>query len=186
MPVAGIDRCGSCLTDPPPFEHSVVAFDYAFPWDQLILQLKFEARAELAAPLSQRLAEAIEAQQAQRRVDLLLPIPLSAARLTQRGYNQAWLIAQPLARRWSLPGHVDWLQRPLDTAHQADLPREQRQRNLRGAFMVDPRRRAQLAGRRVAIIDDVMTTGATMREAAGELMRVGVAAVECWALARTA
>jgi ComF family protein len=184
--VPDIERCGACLADPPPIARSVVAFDYAFPWDRLIQQLKFDGRTELAAPLARLLSQALAADAAPSRVDLLLPVPLSAARLAERGYNQAGLVAQALAQHWSLPCPLDWLQRPLDTPHQADLPREERRRNLRGAFMVDPRRRAQLARRRVALVDDVMTTGATAREAAGELLRAGAAQVECWSLARTA
>ena len=114
-----------------------------------------------------------------------LPVPLSARRLSERGYNQSWELAQRIARQLRLPAQADLLQRPQDTRHQADLDRAERRRNLHGAFMVDPRRRALLQGRRVALVDDVMTTGATAREAAATLLRSGAAAVEVWALART-
>jgi ComF family protein len=117
--------------------------------------------------------------------DLVLPVPLSATRLAERGYNQAWELARRVARLAALPARADVLLRPLDTAHQADLNRAARQHNLRQAFMVDPRQRAAVQGRRVALVDDVMTTGATVREAAAALKRAGAAAVQVWVLART-
>ena len=87
--------------------------------------------------------------------------------------------------RLALPADPALLQRPLDGAHQAQLTREQRRRNLRGAFMVDPLRRAAIAGRHLALVDDVMTTGATLHEAARVLLRAGAASVTAWVLART-
>jgi predicted amidophosphoribosyltransferase len=84
-----------------------------------------------------------------------------------------------------LPAHADLLTRPLNTAHQADLTREQRLRNLRSAFMVEPSQRARLQGLHVALVDDVMTTGATVGVAAAELLRAGAARVDVWVLART-
>lgn len=181
---AVIAACGECLRQPPPFEHTVCVADYAFPWDRLIAAFKFEARPELAAALAQRLLEALtEAQPA--APDWVLPVPLSPARLAERGYNQAWELARRVASLRGLSASADVLLRPLDTAHQAALDRAGRQRNLRHAFMVDPRRRALLQGRRVALVDDVMTTGTTVREAAAALLRGGAAAVQVWVLART-
>ncbi len=116
---------------------------------------------------------------------LVLPVPLSPRRLAERGYNQAWELARRVARLRGLPAHAELLQRPVDTAHQAALGRAERQANLRQAFMVDPRRRATLAGLHVALVDDVMTTGATVREAAAVLLRAGAASVQVWVLART-
>jgi ComF family protein len=176
--------CGDCLRQAPPFERTVCAVDYAFPWDRLVGRFKFSGQVELAAPLAARMAAAV-ALAAAPLPQLLLPVPLSARRLAERGYNQAWELARRLASRWRVPASATLLLRPLDTAHQADLDRAQRQRNLRTAFMVDARRRAELAGRRVALVDDVMTTGATAREAASVLLRAGAAAVDVWVLART-
>lgn len=177
--------CQACFNDPPPYGRSRVAFDYGFPWDRLIGELKFGGRTELAAPLASALADAALRAEDPPQIDMLVPVPLAPGRLAERGYNQSALLAQHLADRIGRPCPLNWLQRPVETAHQAALTREERARNLRGVFMVDPARRAQLAGRRVALVDDVMTTGATAREAAAELLRAGAAVVEVWAVART-
>lgn len=177
-------RCGDCLRDPPPFEHTVCVADYAFPWDSLIGAFKFRGRVELAGLLAARLVAAVHAA-ALPSPALVLPVPLSPRRLAERGYNQAWEVAWRAAQALQLPADASLLQRPLETAHQAELGRSERQRNLRAAFMADPRRRGPLQGARVALVDDVMTTGATAREASAVLLRAGAAAVDVWVLART-
>lgn len=182
-------RCAACRPGGSPVERTVVAFDYAFPWDRAILDLKFKARTELARPLADALLRALLGTAADTRgeaIDALVPVPLAPDRLAERGYNQSLLIARHLADALQVPVAPHWLLRPVATAHQTGLPREQRERNLRGAFMIDPRQRESLAGRRVALVDDVVTTGATAREAARELLRGGARAVELWAVARTA
>lgn len=176
--------CGDCLRDPPPYAHTVCVADYGFPWDALISAFKFQGRVELAGMLAARLLEAIRLAE-RPAVELVLPMPLSPRRLAERGYNQAWELARRVAAALRLPAHATLLQQPLETAHQAALGRGERQRNLRGAFMVDPRRRGLLQGRRLALVDDVMTTGAAAREAGGVLLRAGAAAVDLWVLART-
>ncbi len=180
--------CGSCLREPPPFERSVCVADYGFPWDRLIADFKFNGRVELAGLLAQRLQAALTQaalQHAGEAATLVLPVPLSAGRLAQRGYNQAWELARRVAAMARLPARADLLLRPWETAHQADLNRSARQSNLRAAFMVDPRHRAALQGQRVALVDDVMTSGATAREASAALLRAGAAAVQVWVIART-
>jgi ComF family protein len=180
LPLDGGARvCGECLRDPPPFEHTACVADYGFPWDRLIADFKFRGSVELAGALAASLADAVAALPAP---DLVLPVPLSARRLAERGYNQAW----ELARRLRRPARADVLQRPIDSAHQADLSRAGRLANLRAAFVVDARRRRLLAGRRVALVDDVFTTGATARCAAAALRHAGAGAVDVWVLARTA
>lgn len=176
--------CGDCLRDPPPFARTVCVADYGFPWDALIGAFKFEGRPELSGPLADRLVAALQATSAPLP-DLVLPVPLSPRRLAQRGYNQAWEVARRVAARLPCAAEASLLQRPLEAAHQAELGRAERQSNLRGAFMVDPRRRSLLQGRAVALVDDVMTTGATAREAATALLRAGAARVDLWVLART-
>lgn len=118
-------------------------------------------------------------------VDALLPMPLSDARLKERGYNQAALLARRLGRRLGLPVHDSWLLRVAGRERQTALPREQRLSNLRGAFAVEPLALHQLRGRQVALVDDVMTTGATLAEAARILAAAGVAKVEVWVVGRT-
>ena len=186
--------CGSCLREPPPFERTVCVADYGFPWHRLIADFKFNGRVELAGLLAQRLQAALThaaltqaalQQAGEASATLVLPVPLSARRLAQRGYNQAWELARRVAALTRLPARADLLLRPWETAHQADLNRSARQSNLRAAFMVDPRHRAALQGQRVALVDDVMTSGATAREASAALLRAGAAAVEVWVIART-
>lgn len=116
---------------------------------------------------------------------VLLPVPLAARRLAQRGYNQAWELTRHLSRTLALPAWNDVLSRPLDTAHQAELSREARLRNLQSAFLVEPQQRGRVQGLHVALVDDVMTTGATVGQAATELMRAGASRVDVWVLART-
>lgn len=179
---AGVERCGECLRDPPPFEHTACVGDYGFPLDRLIAGFKFNAGVELAAPLARRLARAAATTPPPHWV---LPVPLSPRRLAERGYNQAWELARRVARDLGLEARADVLHRPADTPHQADLPRAARMKNLRSAFAVDARWRDALRGRRVAIVDDVFTTGATTREAAATLRAAGAAAVDVWVVART-
>ncbi len=186
---AAAPACGECLREPPPFERSFCGADYAFPWDSLITQFKFQGQVELAGALAQRLLavlpEAPADDSASMARTLVVPVPLAPGRLAQRGYNQAWEVARRVAAARRLPSLADALLRSVDATPQAGLGRAERQRNLRAAFSIDPARRAALQGRRVALVDDVVTTGATAREAAAALLRAGAAAVEVWAVART-
>jgi ComF family protein len=180
------ETCGACLPEAPPFERCVCVADYGFPWDHLIAQLKFQGHPELAPALARLLAAAVRRDvPGHDRPAWVLPVPLAPARLAERGHNQAWELARALAAELALPARAELLLRPLDAAHQATLGRAERQRNLSGAFMVDPRQRELLRGRTVALVDDVLTTGATAREAAATLLRAGAARVQVWVLART-
>jgi ComF family protein len=178
--------CGACLRSPPPFTAAVAALDYAFPWNQLIAGLKFRDGIEHARPLAQLLHGAVQRELARgaHLPDLVVPVPLAAARLRQRGHNQAWELARRMARPGRLAARADALARVRDTDAQQTLPRAQRLSNLRGAFVVTPAGRAGIAGRRIALVDDVMTTGATAAEAAQTLLRNGAAEVQVWVLAR--
>jgi ComF family protein len=180
----GVPSCGRCLTDTPPFDASVAAVDYAHPWDGLIARFKFHGALDLAPVFVALLAEAC-ARRADEWPDLLLPVPLSRERLAQRGYNQAWELARRLGRRVGCAADPHLLLRIKDTAHQLGAPLKRRAVNVRGAFAVEPLRRAELQGRRVALIDDVMTSGATAAEAARVLRAAGAASVQVWTVART-
>ena len=176
-------RCGRCLREPPPWTRAIAALDYAYPWDRLLASLKFHDGLELLPWAAATLARAVGA--ATSHADVVLPVPLAGPRLRERGYNQAWELARGAARARALPARADWLERVIDTPHQLALPREQRAANLRGAFALTTAGREQLAGRRVALVDDVLTTGATLAEASRMLLAAGAVEVEVWVLART-
>jgi len=181
---ATVDVCGRCLRDPPPWSRAIAACDYGYPWDGLLAALKFRDALELAPSLAALLASRL-AQEPGSSLHALLPVPLSDARLRQRGYNQAALLADVLAPALGLTVRGRWLLRILDTPHQTTLPRELRMANLRRAFAVEPTALPGLQGLRVALLDDVMTTGATLTAATMALRGAGVAEVQVWVVART-
>ena len=181
---AGVATCGACLTDPPPFARTLAAIDYAHPWDGLITHFKFHAALDLAPALTQRLLAAFRHGNAARPA-WLLPVPLSDARLRERGYNQAWEIARRLGRALDCPADARLLLRVKDTPHQLALPPDRRAGNVRDAFAIEPRRLGELRGRKVTLIDDVMTTGATAAEASRVLLHAGASEVNVWVVART-
>jgi ComF family protein len=174
----GATLCGPCNHAPPPFERSTIPFLYAPPLDHLLQQLKFHQRLHLAPLLGGLLAEAVTARNVPLP-DLILPVPLHQTRLCERGYNQAVELARPVAQHLAIPFAHDRLKRLRQTAAQTSLKGKERRKNLRGAFAVT----GKLPGH-VAILDDVVTTGATVTEAAKMLKRRGVDIVEIWAVAR--
>lgn len=170
--------CGACLREPPPLDAARAAFIYGFPVDRLLPRLKFHG--DLAA--GRLLAMAMAATCADMpRPDALLPLPLARARLRRRGYDQALELARPLARSLGIPLLDRALVRRRDTAPQSTLDAAARRRNLRGAFAVPAG--AHLPAH-VALVDDVMTTGATLHAAARALRRAGVARIDAWVCAR--
>lgn len=219
LPSAAARRCGSCLRSPPLPCAAVAAVDYGFPWDRLIGAFKFQQQPELASLLAGLLAEAVvdahrawqagsppgvgggtdgapDAREAIAWPEAVLPVPLSAQRLRQRGYNQAWELAKATLRhpvlRAALPAPVlpmsprHGLLRLHDTpAQTAQSSRSARLRNLGEAFWLPPAAAHALRGRHVALVDDVLTTGATAHAATLALLRGGVASVQLWVLART-
>ena len=178
----GVQTCGACTLAPPLFGACLAAVDYAYPWSSAVAEFKFRADPGWAATLARLLRSTPGVQAAIDAAHTVLPVPLSADRLQERGYNQSALIAQKLA-----PRRVDvrTLLRVLPTDAQSGLPRAQRLRNLQGAFVVEPERVASLRGQRVVLVDDVMTTGATLHCATQALHEAGVAHVTAIVLART-
>ena len=176
--------CGECLRQPPIYLAAVVAVDYRFPWEGLIRRFKFNAQPELAATLAAVMAAAVARHEA-TTVQQVLPVPLSAARLAERGYNQAWELARRVARALGRPAQADLLLRLRDTPHQVGLSRQARAQNLRDAFWVPPQAAAAVHGRHLALVDDVLTTGVTATAASQTLLAAGAASVQLWALART-
>ena len=179
-----VPACGACLHDAPPFAHTVAAVDYAFPWDRLIAAFKFRDRSELASTLAERLLAALAARSLPLP-QLLLPVPLAPARLVERGYNQAWELVRRLSRRLGLDARHDVLRHCGSGVHQIALDRAARRRNLRGVFSVAPAQAARLAGRHVALVDDVMTTAATAEGRGAALLAAVRRSVDVWVVART-
>ena len=176
LPLTAGGRCGACLTKAPAYDAVSVPYVYGFPVDALIQAYKYGGDLALAPLLASTLAPVEDAH-----VDALIPMPLSAARLRERGFNQAHELARHLGRRFRLPVLANAARKIAHTAPQAALPWKERARNVRGAFVCD----ADLTGRHVAIVDDVMTTGATLSELARNLKRAGAARVSGWVVART-
>lgn len=174
--------CGQCLRQPTGLDLCLAAVDYAWPWADLVTQLKFQAQPGLATALADIMRNATDTAQLLSDCDALLPIPLAPGRLQERGYNQALLLARQL-HPTRVRGH--WLVRTHDTAAQSRLGRQGRWHNLHGAFAVLDAARPALQGRHVVLIDDVMTTGATLRAAAHALRSAGAGRISALTFART-
>jgi ComF family protein len=173
--VPSASPCGACLNKPPAFDATVVAFRYAFPVDKLVQALKYGHRLAIADYFA---AAMLSGQRPDS--DLVIPLPLSRERLRQRGFNQAVEIARPRARALGLPLLLDGCARVLDTAAQATLPWQARRKNVRHAFECA----VDLAGKWAIVVDDVMTSGATLDEFASVLKVHGATRVTNWVAAR--
>lgn len=179
---AGVERCGACIREAPPLDACLAAVPYEYPWSGLVTRYKFGASPGWSAALALLMRSTPWAEPALEAAELVLPLPLSRERLRQRGFNQALELARQLA-----PGKVEarLLQRLRDTPAQSALPREQRLRNVRGAFGIAPGKAHHVAGRRIVLVDDVMTSGATLFAAAQTLRDAGAAHITGLVLART-
>lgn len=182
--------CLPCQRHPPPVTQTLAALSYAFPWSGLIGQYKFGNHPGWAPFFAQLILQNSDAARCLadlKPADWLLPLPLSPQRLQMRGFNQSWLLAQQLARHSRTVARADahLLLRIRDTRAQSQLPRQERLTNVQGAFMVDPLRATQLIGRQVVLVDDVMTSGASIYTAAQALRDAGAAQVTALVLART-
>ena len=180
----GVTQCGACLKQPPPASRTLAAVDYLHPWDGLITRFKFHAALDLAPALTQRLID-MHRHHGAPPPGLLLPMPLAEQRLRERGYNQAWELTRRLAAALRCASDARLLLRIKDTPHQLALAPSERAANVRGAFAIEPRRRAEVQEREITLIDDVLTTGATVDEAARVLLQAGAASVQVWVVART-
>ena len=160
-----------------------MAADYAAPVDQLLLQLKFGGRLALAPLFAQLLRDAVLQRPGFTLPALLCPVPLGPRRLAERGYNQALEIARPLARSLGVALHPRLACRVRETAAQSGVTPERRRHNIAGAFAIPDM--ALVQGRHVGVVDDVMTSGATLNELAATLKRHGAARVSNLVFART-
>jgi ComF family protein len=174
----GNQICGACLSDPPAFDRTAAAFRYAFPLDRLLQSYKFNQNLALTAFFTEALRRLV-ANSAQR-TDTIIAIPLARQRLAERGFNQSAILAEGLARALGIQHAAHELLKVRDTPPQSGLDRAARLKNVRGAFDCAQ----SLKGRHIALVDDVMTTGATLSEAARVLKKAGAASVSVWVLAR--
>jgi ComF family protein len=182
VPLAiGTAQCGACVRDPPPLDACVAAVGYEFPWSRLVVEFKFHSQPGWAASLATLMRSAPWVEPALDAADIVVPMPLSHARLQARGFNQALELARNLA-----PGKTDaaLLLRIQDTAPQTALRRAERLANVRHAFALEPWRAAETAGKRLVLVDDVMTSGASLYAAARVLRAAGASHVTGLVLAR--
>lgn len=177
--------CAACQSAPPAYDATIAAGDYASPLDQLVLQLKFGGRLALAPWMGKVLGQTVLARRPPALPDLLCPVPLGPGRLVERGFNQALEIARPLSAALGVPVRATLALRARDTAAQSAVGPAERRRNIRHAFAVAPQALDMVRGRHIGLVDDVMTSGATLHELAATFKRAGAARVSNFVFART-
>lgn len=184
LPMPGLS-CAQCMRNPPAFNEVVAPWLYDFPIDALVTRFKHQRRWPIGRLLAEMLGQTLQHRfdEGLQRPDLLLPVPLANKRMRQRGYNQAAMLAGWLAGQLKLKIEERALKRIKETPPQQGLDAKARKRNLRDAFVLtDPRR---IAGKHIALIDDVLTTGSTADTIARLLLKAGAQAVDVYCLART-
>ena len=183
--------CMACMKQPAPFDAMLVAVAYAYPWSDLIARYKFgnaPGWAQFFAALLLKTPSVQQAFDALHSNDFIIPLPLSPERLQWRGFNQAWELTSTLAAQSGSLAKIEarLLLRIKHTRAQIELRREARLANVKGAFQVDPLRAPLLVGKRVVLVDDVMTSGASLFTAAAVLRAAGAVHITGIAIARTA
>lgn len=176
LPTHASQLCGACLVHPPRFDAVSAAFIYEWPLAPLIHHYKYAGNLALARLFAHALASRLAGA-----VDLIIPMPLAPQRLRERGFNQALEIARGVSRATGIALATSACRRVRESAPQATLPWKDRAKNIRGAFVCD----MDLTGQRVAVIDDVLTTGATLNELARNLRKAGAIEIRGWMVART-
>lgn len=178
LPSPSSQVCGACLQHPPAFDATCAALDYAFPIDAVLQRYKYYSLLSVAEPLAELLLAKL---QGRILPDIIIPMPLHPQRLRARGFNQVLEIGRGISRKLRVPLDAHVCQRTRPTPPQAGLALEVRRKNLRGVFACH----SSLAGKHVALLDDVMTTGASLEELARTVKDAGATRVECWTVART-
>jgi ComF family protein len=179
----GVAQCGACITNPlTPLDQALTAVAYAYPWSGLVVDFKFHQHPGWAYAFATLMRSAPWVEPALDAADLLIPMPLSRERLRTRGYNQALLLARALEPIKLAP---DLLLRIKDTPPQSSLPRTERLRSVQNAFALEPLQAHRLRGKRVVLVDDVMTSGASLRAAAAVLRQAGATHITALVFART-
>lgn len=178
-PVPTTEICGACLRKPPAFTRTIAALRYTFPIDALIHSLKYQTNLAIAPILANLLIRKITATE--MRPDVIIPMPLHPIRLRERGFNQAMEISRYISKHMKIVILPDSCSRIRHTLPQTGLPWKVRQKNIREAFSCQ----IDLSGKHIALVDDVMTTGATLNELAKVLRKQGATEISNWVIART-
>ena len=178
LPTPAGEVCGQCLKQPPLFTSTVAVFGYSFPLDKLIQAMKYGEKLALAHAFAKKLAQRVDTD---ALPDYLIPMPLHPAKLRERGFNQSLLLAAKIARDHGLKLLPDACQRVRDTPPQSALPWKERKKNVRNAFRCD----IDLTGKRIALVDDVLTTGASLDALAAVVRQQGATEISAWVVART-
>lgn len=178
LPTPTGEVCGRCLQHPPLFTRTAAVFGYAFPLDKLIQAMKYGEQLVLAHAFAQKLAHRIDKN---NLPDCVIPMPLHPAKLRERGFNQSQLLAAKVARELDIELLQHACRRVRNTPPQSALPWKERKKNMRDAFCCD----ADLTGKRVALVDDVLTTGASLNALAEAVRKRGAIEISAWVVART-
>lgn len=178
LPTYDNQLCGDCLQSPPAFDGTRALFRYDYPLNAMLQRYKYQQTLQLAKTFSQLIADNLSESS---HFDRIIPMPLHPKRLAERGFNQSLEIAKQLAKKLNLQLDTSSCKRIKWSPPQASLPLKARIKNMRGAFACDE----DLSKQRVLLLDDVMTTGASLHELASTVKSAGASHVECWVVART-
>jgi ComF family protein len=178
LPTPAGEVCGHCLSDPPLFSHTTAVFGYAFPVEKLIQGMKYGEQLALAHAFAKKLSRLIDKSDLP---DCVIAMPLHPAKLRERGFNQSLLLAATVARDLKLELLPDICRRVRDTPPQSAMPWRERKKNVRNAFRCD----MDLTGKRIALVDDVLTTGASLNALAEAVRKSGARDIVTWVVART-
>lgn len=177
--------CGPCITNPPPWSQAVAGLPYCFPVDQLVCRFKFSADMACGVVLCKELVRRLDDPTIEKP-DLVVPVPLHRTRHLRRNFNQADLLARGVGKALGIPVNTGLLRRDRSTLTQSGLDAKCRRRNLRGAFSVSGGRKSVRGVTRVALVDDVYTTGSTLLECVKTLRQTGIEEYSVWVAARAA
>ncbi|MGA7748648.1 MAG: ComF family protein [Gallionella sp.] len=178
LPTPGGEVCGHCLTHPPLFSRTSAVFGYSFPLDKLIQGMKYGEQLALAHAFAKKLVQRMDNSDLP---DYVIAMPLHPAKLRERGFNQSLLLAATVARELKLELLSNACRRVRDTPPQSALPWKERNKNVRNAFCCD----MDLTGKRIALVDDVLTTGASLNALAEAVSKKGAVEISAWVVART-
>lgn len=179
-PDADVGLCGNCLKSPPAWDEARSPLAYAYPLDKLVQRFKFDGDLAAGRLLGELLAEYLAAG-GDEKPDFIVPVPLHASRLKERGFNQAVELARPVSRRLKIPVRLDVCERVRATEVQSKLDAVERKKNLKDAFAI----KKSVDGKHVAILDDVVTTGTTVEALTRALKESGAVRISVWSVLRS-